>query len=75
MSLLVIFKFFYKCFLSANREHHVGSVKVPIHTIHKHHYKKVPEYKIVKVEKIVEVKGTEIVWNLLTQQTDDMFFV
>jgi hypothetical protein len=39
------------------REHHIGSVKVPIHTIHKHHYKKVPEYKIVKVEKVVEVKG------------------
>lgn len=39
-----------------NSEHHVGSVKVPIHTIHKHHYKKVPEYKIVKVPVIKEVK-------------------
>lgn len=37
-------------------EHVVGSVKVPIHTVHKHHYQRVPEYKIVKVPVIKEVK-------------------
>lgn len=37
-------------------EHVVGSVKVPIHTVHKHHYQKVPEYKIVKVPVVKEVK-------------------
>lgn len=36
--------------------HHIGSVKIPIHTVHKHHYTKVPEYKIVKVPVIKEVK-------------------
>lgn len=36
--------------------HHVGSVKVPIHTVHKHHYTKVPEYKIIKVPVVKEVK-------------------
>lgn len=40
-----------------HHEHSIGSVKVPIHTIHKHHYQKVPEYKIIKVPVIKEVKG------------------
>jgi hypothetical protein len=39
-----------------HEEHVVGSVKVPIHTVHKHHYQKVPEYKIVKVPVVKEVK-------------------
>lgn len=43
-------------FPGGHESHHVGSVKVPIHTVHKHHYTKVPEYKIVKVPVVKEVK-------------------